>query len=420
MTNLIGVIGLGYVGLPLINEISKKFQTIGYDKNKKRIDELNRRFDNTHEVTRINKKIRFTNTLAKLKDCKFIIVCVPTPIYENKKPDLRNLKSACEDISKIMSIGTIVVFESTVYPGCTETFCREILEKNSKLKYNKDFFLGYSPERINPGKANKKITEIIKVTSGSNDYSARKINNFYKKIINAGTYLAPNIRTAEAAKIIENIQRDVNIALINELSMVFNKINIKTLDVIKASATKWNFNVFYPGLVGGHCIGVDPYYFSFLAKKTGFKTKMILAGRKINDLMSSFIVDKALNTAYLRKINIKKSKLLVLGSTFKEDCPDFRNSKTFDIMKILLKKKISFVVSDPYYSKDKVKRKFQKYFIDFEKLNKNKFDIVLITVGHYVYKKMGLKNINKLVNKKSIIFDVKSIFKSKSKNVISL
>ncbi len=420
MKNLIGIVGLGYVGLPLINEISKKFQTIGFDKNKKRIDELNNSYDNTHEVSKINKKIKFTNILTELKNCKFIIVCVPTPIYRNKKPDLRNLKSACEDISKIISKGTIVVFESTVYPGCTQTFCRKILERKSKLKYNKDFFLGYSPERINPGKTNKKITDIIKITSGSNNYSARKIDNFYKKIIKAGTYLAPNMKTAEAAKIIENIQRDVNIALINELSMVFNKLNINTSEVIQAAATKWNFNSFYPGLVGGHCIGVDPYYFSFLAKKIGFNTKMILAGRKINDFIPNFIVEKTLKAASLRKIDIRKSKVLVLGSTFKEDCPDFRNSKTFDIMKLLVKKKINFIISDPYFSKNKIKNNLHKYFINFKDLHKNKFDIVLITVGHHIYKKMGFKKIKKLAKKKSIIFDVKSIFKSKDKSVLSL
>ncbi len=420
MKNKIAIIGLGYVGLPLAYEFSKKFKVFGFDNNLKRIIDLKKGFDKTKEVKLKKKnKIVFTSNYEDLKVCNIFIITVPTPVYKNNQPDLRNLKEACYLVSKVISKNSIVIFESTVYPGCTEEICKKIIEKKSKLKVNKDFYLGYSPERINPGASSKKIKDIIKITSGSNIYSGNIIDKLYKKIIPAGTYKAPNIKTAEAAKIIENIQRDINIAFVNELSLVFEKLNINTIEVIKAAQTKWNFNSFFPGLVGGHCIGVDPYYLAYKAKKIGIKTNILLAGRKINNSIPEHVVNKILNVSKQKKIFKKNMKILILGATFKEDCPDFRNSKVFDIMDLFIKKKISFDVYDPYYKEGEVNKKYQKFFISTLKNNIQKYEVATILVSHKKFKKEIKSILSKVLRKKSIIYDLKSILKKKE-NIIQL
>ena len=337
----IGIIGLGYVGLPLILAFSKKHKVVGYDINKERIKNLNKGIDPTGEVQNklIKKKIFFSNKKNYLKDCDIFIIAVPTPVNKKNIPDLGNLKKACILVSKIIKKNAIIIFESTVYPGCTEEYCMPIIEKYSKYKYNKEFYLGYSPERINPGNNKMKIENIIKVTSGSNYEVAKIINNLYKSIIPAGTYLCSSIKIAEAAKVIENTQRDLNIAFMNELSIIFNKLNIETSEVLKAAETKWNFNKYYPGLVGGHCIGVDPYYLSYKSKSIGLKPNMILSGRHINNYMPTFIFNKITEQLLNQNKSLDKSKILVLGATFKENCSDFRNSKVFDILDKFEKKK---------------------------------------------------------------------------------
>ena len=412
----IGVIGLGYVGLPLAVCLSKKFEVKGFDVNKKRIQDLLNGFDQTLEFTKkelnkIRKKVLFTNSSKLLDGCNFFIIAVPTPIHKNKTPDLRNLKKATKIVGEILKPGSIVVFESTVYPGVTENVCAPILERYSKLKYRKDFNCGYSPERINPGDKKKKIQNIVKVVSGSSSNSLKKINYVYKKTIKAGTFIASSIKIAEAAKVIENAQRDINIAFINELSKIFDKLEINTYDVLKAANTKWNFLDFKPGLVGGHCIGVDPYYLANIAKQNKYNPKIILSGRSLNNEMSSFVVSKFCK--YFKNKTSKNLKsILILGLTFKENCNDYRNSLIFDIVKIIKKKKIRYEIFDPFLVDQYKQLKMKDIEIE-KKIPKKKYDMVLVAVGHNYFKKMGIKKITRF-SKNNIVFDLKNIFNSKN------
>ena len=342
---------MGYVGLPLAIEFAKKIKVIGYDINSSRINNLKKNYDETREVLKKQiknaKNLSFTSEMADIKDCNIYIVTVPTPIKKNKLPELKPLISASRIIGGILKKGNIVIYESTVYPGATEEVCIPILEKNSKLHLNKDFYVGYSPERINPGDKQKKLQNITKITSGSNLYSSRIIDKLYSQIVKAGIHRAKSIKIAEAAKVIENTQRDLNIALINELSILFKKLKISSEEVFKAAETKWNFISFRPGLVGGHCIGVDPYYLTYKSKKIGYKPKIILAGRKLNDSMSNYISSEIITKFNERKINVRNSKILIMGMTFKENCSDIRNSKVLDLEKILKKKGANIFFYDP-------------------------------------------------------------------------
>ena len=410
----IAVIGLGYVGLPLLVELSKKFETIGFDLSKKRIKGLQNAKDSTNEVNSkdlLNLKDCFTNDTNKLKDQNVYIVTVPTPINKNKEPDLIPLQKACNTIGAFLKKGDLVVYESTVYPGLTEEFCIPILEKISSLKLNKDFMAGYSPERINPGDNDRKLTDIKKVTSGSNAKALKVVDEIYKSIISAGTYPVRSIKIAEAAKVIENTQRDINIALVNELSLLFSKLNIDTNEVIDAAATKWNFLDFRPGLVGGHCIGVDPYYLTYKAKQLGFEPKMILSGRQTNESMPSFIAENLLNDMKKNTIKFKESRVLILGLTFKEDCPDMRNSKVKDIFDILNKKISQVDVYDPLAKKDDLLELYPKRSI-LNKVpsKKNYYDSILLAVPHKIFKKIGYKKIIDLGKGAVLFYDLKNVF----------
>ena len=411
----IAIVGLGYVGLPLAICLSKKFNIKGFDTDITRIEQLNKGKDRTLEFSRkeiLDKKIFFTRDINLLKDCNFFIVAVPTPTDNKNQPDLENVKKASEYIGKILNKNSIVVFESTVYPGVTENICVPILEKYSKLKYKKDFECGYSPERINPGDKKRKIEDIVKVVSGSSKAASQKINYVYKKSIKAGTFVASSIKVAEAAKVIENSQRDINIAFVNELSKIFDKLNINTYDVLKAAKTKWNFLDFKPGLVGGHCIGIDPYYLAYIARKKNYHPKIILAGRKINNEMSNFVVNK-LEKKFSLKINKKLKNVLILGLTFKEECNDYRNSLVLKIIKILKKKKIYYEIFDPFLIQDFVKIKRKLKINIKNKIPKKKYDAVIITVSHNYFKNIGIRKIENM-SKHKFVFDLKNIYNNKA------
>ena len=403
------IIGLGYVGLPLAIAFEKYFNVVGYDINSVRVDSLKRNIDITNEVTKSAlkkaKSIRFTSDKSNIGKIDIFIVTVPTPIFKSKTPDLRLLKKSCTTIGQIIKKNNIVIFESTVYPGVTEEVCANLIEKKSGLKFNKDFFCGYSPERIDPGKSKYKLENIVKVTSGSNKASSVIINKLYKKIVKAGTYPAESIKVAEAAKVIENTQRDLNISLINELSILFNKLNIKTSQVLDAASTKWNFLNFKPGLVGGHCIGVDPYYLTYKSKQIGYEPKVILSGRKMNDAMSKYVSDKVISSLRKKYKVINNKKVLILGFTFKENCRDVRNTRVFEIYKNLKSKNIKVDIFDPLADE---KDTYRYYRIKLQsKLPKNKYDLILIAVGH--------KNFKKIKNNYfsgSLLFDLKSIKKN--------
>ena len=405
----IGIIGLGYVGLPLAIALSKKFDVIGYDKKKNRIDKILSGIDTNLEITKkelFSKKIFFTYNLIDIEQCNVFIICVPTPI-SNFKPDLKMLKDATLKIGKLLKQNDLVIYESTVYPGLTREICKPILEKSSKLKMNKNFFIGYSPERIDPGNNKKKIIDIKKVVSGSNQKALKLMKKIYGKVIKAGIHIADTIEIAEAAKIIENTQRDINIALMNEFSLLLNKMQIPTNKVLKAAATKWNFLNFSPGLVGGHCIGVDPYYLAFKAKKEKINTKIILAGRKINNFMPKYILQN-IKKKFDSIKNFKDLRILCLGATFKEDCPDFRNSLPLKTINLLSKKVKYLFVYDPYYLKN-----YKKKNIEYSnKIKKSSYDLILILVPHKKIKKLSLKKIKNFSKKKPLIFDIKSIFDS--------
>ena len=414
----LAVIGLGYVGLPLAVEFSKKRKVIGYDVSLKRIKELKSGFDRTLEINngkfKFNKNLKLVNKIKSLRNCNCYIVTVPTPINKNNKPDLSLLLKATKVIGKILKLNDIVIYESTVYPGCTEEKCVPILEETSGLTYNKEFFCGYSPERINPGDKKHKLKDIKKIVSGSNKKITNLVDKLYGEIISAGTYKVKTIVVAEAAKVIENTQRDLNIALLNELSIIFNKLNISTLEVISAAKTKWNFIPFSPGLVGGHCIGVDPYYLTHKAEKLGYKPKIILAGRNLNNNMSTHVVSKFVEHLKINKIKIKNPKILILGLTFKENCPDLRNSKIKDIFDKLKNKNYQIDLYDPLAGQNEIKSLYGK--INISKFTPNTYDGIIIGVAHEKFKSMGINFIKSLCKSNHIIFDLKSIFKKKYSN----
>tara|TARA_B100000131_G_scaffold316950_2_gene358011 strand:+ start:270 stop:1547 length:1278 start_codon:yes stop_codon:yes gene_type:complete len=408
----VGIIGLGYVGLPLAIEFCKKYSVIAFDINNQRIQELLNHNDSTMEVNckelERAENILYTNTKDDLKSCNVFIVTVPTPIDKENIPDLRPIREASELLGLLIKPGDTVIYESTVYPGVTEEVCVPILEENSSLKINKDFFVGYSPERINPGDKEHRLKDIVKVTSGSNQMTANFVDKLYSSIISAGTHMASSIKVAEAAKVIENTQRDVNIALINELSMIFNKLNIDTQDVLDAAGTKWNFLPFKPGLVGGHCIGVDPFYLTFKAQSIGYNPEIILAGRKINDYMADYVAIKLIDKMKDSKIEIENSNTLILGITFKENCPDIRNTKVVNIIKKLKEYKINVDVLDPHSSEEELLR---EHDIGLVKQPKNDYyDSVIITVAHDEFRQMNIDQIKNLCKQKSVIYDLKHIF----------
>tara|TARA_Y100001970_G_C14249605_1_gene870805 strand:- start:1895 stop:3151 length:1257 start_codon:yes stop_codon:yes gene_type:complete len=409
----IGIIGLGYVGLPLAVEFGKKFSTIGFDVNSNRVNDLKKGHDITGEVSKRNVssslKLKFSSKVDDLSVCNIYIIAVPTPIDKNNNPNLSILISASEIVGNQIKKGDIVIYESTVYPGCTEEECVPVLEKTSKLKYNKDFFCGYSPERISPGDKKRTLTKIQKITSGSNEEIALKVDKLYNSIIKAGTYKAESIKIAEAAKIIENCQRDINIAFVNELSILFNKMDINTNKVLEAAGTKWNFLPFKPGLVGGHCIGVDPFYLTYKAKKLGYESKIILSGRKLNNSMAKEIAGRILNKFKNNK-KISKPKGLIFGVTFKENCPDIRNSKVFDLYEHL-KNDFELTVYDPYASKNEVDKRHNISLIDFGDIKYNAYDFILIAVAHSEFININIEDYCK--NKKTVIFDLKNIYDKK-------
>ena len=419
----IAIIGLGYVGLPLAIEFGKKFKTIGYDKDLKRIQNLKNNIDSNKEISSTDiiksKKLIFKNNIRDLKNIDMFIVTVQSPILKNKTPDLSYIRKATEEVSSVMKKNSFIVYESTVYPGATENYCLPILEKKSKLKLNRDFYLGYSPERTNPGDKKNKITDIIKVVSGSSDYALGVINEVYRSIIKAGTYKAKTIKVAEASKVIENIQRDLNIALMNELSIIFNKLELDTNDVLNCAKTKWNFNNYYPGLVGGHCIGVDPYYLTYISKQHGYKPNVILSGRNINNRMYVHIVNLFLKELKKKNPKLKKPKILIMGYTFKENVSDVRNTQVENMINFLKKKNFyNLDVYDPNVNLEDIKTPIKKIFI--KKLVKFKYDGVIISVKHDKFIKFGPKYIKNLLrDDRGLIFDVKGIL-GKDKNIIKL
>ena len=415
----IAVIGLGYVGLPLAIEFGKNREVIGFDINKSRIDELKKGKDSTLECSleelQEAKYISFTSNLDAIAACNCFIITVPTPIADNNLPDLDPLKNASEAVGKILKINDLVIYESTVYPGATEEFCVPILEKSSGLKFNKEFFCGYSPERINPGDKDHKLVDIVKVTSGSTEKISNLVDDLYKGIITAGTHKADSIKVAEAAKVIENTQRDLNIALINELAVIFNQLDIDTEAVLNAAGTKWNFLPFKPGLVGGHCIGVDPYYLTHKAQSIGYDPKVILAGRRLNDSMAKYVVDQLIKEMGDRDIEINSSKVLIMGLSFKENCPDIRNSKVLDIIEELLSLDVIVDVHDPWVNKSEAERSFG--LVLKNDLINGAYDAVLLTVAHEEYKNMQPDELRALLKKEGILYDIKSIFPKSSSDL---
>ena len=408
-TTKIGIIGLGYVGLPLAVEFGKKYPTVGLDINKQRIEELKSGKDATCEVTADelsqSQQLTFTTDYQALDDCTTYVVTVPTPIDAYKRPDLSLLENASRTVGKLISAGDVVIYESTVYPGATEEVCVPIIEAESGLVFNRDFFAGYSPERINPGDKEHKVTNILKVTSGSTPEAAVFVDKLYSSVIVAGTHLASSMRVAEAAKVIENTQRDLNIALINELALIFNKLGIDTEEVLIAAGTKWNFLPFRPGLVGGHCIGVDPYYLTHKAQEIGYNPEVILAGRRINDDMGRYVAEQVVKLMLLRKIQVFDSRVLVLGLAFKEDCPDLRNSRAIDVIRELQRYHVHVDVHDPWVDPQEAKK---EYAIDLiEDPTQGDYDAVIITVGHGKYGEMGETGLRGYCKPDGILYDVK-------------
>jgi UDP-N-acetyl-D-glucosamine/UDP-N-acetyl-D-galactosamine dehydrogenase len=415
----LAIIGLGYVGLPLALEFAKKRKVTGFDINKNRIKQLNLGIDKNLEFSKLelqsSKQLNFTYSKDDIKTSTCYIVTVPTPIDEFKKPNLNPLFKASEMIGKIIKKGDLIIYESTVYPGCVEEDCVPILEKFSELKFNQDFFCGYSPERINPGDKEHTISNIKKITSGSTSEIADLVDDLYNEIITVGTHKAPNIKVAEAAKVIENTQRDLNIALINELSIVFSKMNIDTQEVLDAAGSKWNFLPFKPGLVGGHCIGVDPYYLTFKAESLGYRPKIILAGREINDNMGVYVVSELVKEIEKKDITIKEARILIMGLTFKEDCADIRNSGVENIIKELKVFNCNLDLYDPWADREEIKEIYNIY--PHTQLSQNTYDGIIIAVAHEEFKKMGVEAILKLCKKKHVIYDLKYLF---SKNQTTL
>ena len=415
----LGIIGLGYVGLPLTIKISKKKNVIGFDTNKNRIKELKSGVDKNLEFSKEElqnqKQLNFTNSIKDFKSVNCFIITVPTPVDKLKKPDLGPLLSASKMIGEIIEKGNLIIYESTVYPGCVEEECVPILEKFSGLSFNKDFFCGYSPERINPGDKKHTISNIKKITSGSTPKIADLVDNLYNKIITVGTHKAPSIKVAEAAKVIENTQRDLNIALVNELSMLFNKLNIDTEDVLKAAESKWNFLPFKPGLVGGHCIGVDPYYLTYKAKSIGFNPNIILSGRKINDNMGNYVASELIKEMEKRNIKIDGSKILIMGLTFKENCSDIRNSGVEVVIQELKKYNCELDLYDPWANYEEIEKLYG--ITPISTLNHGTYDGMIIAVAHKKFKDIGETNILKLCKKNHVIYDLKYLF---SKHQVTL
>ena len=406
----ITVIGLGYVGLPLARIFSTKYETVGFDINQKRVDELMSGHDATLEVEdallqeAILNGFICTSELDKIRDCNFYVVTVPTPVDKNNNPDLTPLYKASETVGKVIGKGDIVVYESTVYPGVTEDECLPVVEKISGLKFNVDFFAGYSPERINPGDKLHTVEKIKKVTSGSTPEVAQKVNEVYASVITAGTHLAPTLKVAEAAKVIENAQRDINIAFVNELSKIFNKMGIDTQDVLAAAGTKWNFLPFKPGLVGGHCIGVDPYYLAQAAQRYGYNPEIILAGRRMNDGMGAYVANQVVKLMLKKGIQVLDSQALILGFTFKENCPDVRNTKVIDIVKELLDYDVKVTIYDPWANPHEVMHEYGVEVLN--ELPEKKFDGVVLAVAHDEFRQLDLSPV---INGKRVVFDVKGM-----------
>jgi UDP-N-acetyl-D-galactosamine dehydrogenase len=405
----IAVIGLGYVGLPLAVEFGKKYHTIGFDINSTRILELKLGTDSTLEVDSQElasaANLHFSSIVEELKQADIYIVTVPTPIDKHKQPDLTPLIKASEMLGGVINKDNIIIYESTVYPGATEEECIPIVEKKSGLEFNKDFFAGYSPERINPGDKEHRVINILKVTSGSTPEIAEVVDQLYKSIIIAGTHKASSIKVAEAAKVIENTQRDVNIALINELSIIFNKLDIDTLEVLEAAGTKWNFLPFRPGLVGGHCIGVDPYYLTHKAQSVGYHPEMILAGRRLNDGMGTYVVSQLIKQMLKRRIQVDGANVLVMGLTFKENCPDLRNTKVTDIINELKEYNINVDITDPWCSSEEAEAEYNLSLN--QSPEKGKYDAIILAVAHNEFKALGVDNIKALGKENHVLYDLK-------------
>lgn len=408
----IAIIGLGYVGLPLAVEFGKKYRTLGFDISRSRIEELKLGKDSTLEVSESEiaaaNQLVFSKEVDDLKSANIYIVTVPTPIDAHKQPDLTPLIKASEMLAQVISKGDIIIYESTVYPGATEEVCIPVVENNSGLAFNKDFFAGYSPERINPGDKEHRVVNILKVTSGSTPEIAEVVDELYKSIIIAGTYKASSIKVAEAAKVIENTQRDVNIALINELSIIFNKLNIDTLDVLEAAGTKWNFLPFRPGLVGGHCIGVDPYYLTHKAQSVGYHPEMIIAGRRLNDGMGAYVVSQVVKKMLKNRIQIEGANLLIMGLTFKENCPDLRNTKVVDIVEELKEYNINTDIHDPWCSNEEAECEYGISVTN--KPETNKYDAIILAVAHHQFVELGVENIRKFGKENHVLYDLKYLF----------
>ena len=407
----IAIIGLGYVGLPLAVEFGKKVPVIGFDIHQKRIDELQSGQDHTLEVSPKELKqathLSYTTNLQQLADCNFFIVTVPTPIDEFKQPDLTPLVKASESIARVLKKGDVVVYESTVYPGATEEVCIPVLEKNSGLKFNQHFYAGYSPERINPGDKLHRVTNILKITSGSTPEVADYVDQVYNLIIEVGTHKAASIKVAEAAKVIENTQRDVNIALINELALIFNKMGIDTEAVLQAAGTKWNFLPFRPGLVGGHCIGVDPYYLTHKAQAIGYHPEIILAGRRLNDGMGAYVVTQLVKAMLKKRIQVEDAKVLILGLSFKENCPDIRNTRIIDIVNELKEYHTQIDVYDPWV--DAAEAEHEYGISPVQALENGKYDAVILAVAHHQFKDMGVQAIRALGKSEHVLYDLKYV-----------
>jgi len=408
----IGVVGLGYVGLPLAVEFGKHFATVGFDVKAARIAALKRGIDTTLEASKTDLKgsthLSFSTDLAQLKRCRVFIVTVPTPIDEYKRPDLTPLIRASESVGKALRKGAVVVYESTVYPGCTEEVCVPILERESGLELNLDFFVGYSPERINPGDKEHRLPTIRKITSGSTPEAAEFVDQLYRTIIRAGTYKASSIKVAEAAKVIENTQRDVNIALVNELALIFNRLGIDTEEVLNAAGTKWNFLPFRPGLVGGHCIGVDPYYLTHKAQQIGYNPEMILAGRRLNDNMASYVAGEIVKQMTRRRIHVNGARVLMLGATFKENCPDIRNSKVFDVVRELSSYGAEVEIYDPWADNAECKHEYGRRLI--RSLKRARYDAAVIAVAHREFSALGARGVRRLCKKNHVVYDIKHVF----------
>ncbi|CAM3864388.1 Vi polysaccharide biosynthesis UDP-N-acetylglucosamine C-6 dehydrogenase TviB [Rheinheimera salexigens] len=407
----IAIIGLGYVGLPLAVEFGKKYPTLGFDINQGRVAQLQAGHDFTLEVSdeemRQSEHLSYSYNIDALKDCNIYIVTVPTPIDEHKQPDLTPLVKASDMLGKVIEKGDIIIYESTVYPGATEEVCIPVVERVSGLVFNQDFFAGYSPERINPGDKQHRVTNILKVTSGSTPEIAEMVDQLYKSIITAGTHKTSSIKVAEAAKVIENTQRDVNIALINELSIIFNKLGIDTLEVLEAAGTKWNFLPFRPGLVGGHCIGVDPYYLTHKAQSIGYHPEIILSGRRLNDGMAKHVVSELIKQMLKKRIHVDGAKVLIMGLTFKENCPDIRNTKVVDIVTELKDYNIEVDILDPWCSSEESEHEYGLALTTEHK--QNHYDAIVLAVGHNEFREMGAEKIKALGKAQHIIYDLKYV-----------